>query len=695
MLQESDATHTNDPHSSRREGLVPQPFPPYNNTNHISATTITLWILGSLALNLAPFFHITATMVVLPVSLVVAWYVAKGNKLGLIFGAVQSFLVAVFALQVTQFADPYHLCRYLQIGFGSVDWLIWGIAGIAGWSLVAGISIFSAKRLPDIGMRLKSSQVLRISAMIAITTLVASILWHVHQTPNLEMKSFVYHYFYRTDLRSVARLVSLPIALCGFVGLILMLLRGGNRTATRYAFCLIVIPAAFGIGNMYDFFTTRYLIVAMIPLLTLSLVSLMQWIGEIKIPIPYRTTLVLVIILGLLLHGRLLLLKHVERNGLYNHLQQIAEVIKSDDAILLCEYSQVAGAMEHLFGIPTLGLDGERMQSYKKAERAWKRIMEKAPERSAYYLTPFDSHPRSTQMNFEFVRKFKLDSSVIVGRRWDLPDATKKWGMTLYLYKIHLDNDTAIDASIAMSPSNMGFSRFSGCRQKNGVLISGTSIPQSDPLTLKPCAIENMQNAELWLLFHSTKYVPAYGRDILQHMIPPVGRDLPNTKPQPLGNNWFLLRIPALHMNTAATLWTEADTIVSQAFYVDGSRVVSADDILSKYQQTQLQADSFVARWARQDASITLPRSGENGAVLMMFMTPPSEVGDSVVTTMTCNGQRTTKNMPTGNWRWSAIPIGSDSNQIKFKTTHPFNPHVSGFHNDLILFMGYGIFIQL
>ena len=478
----------------------------------------SLWLVGGLAVNMAPFFHITSSMVVLPLSIAVVWFVLKGNRIGLLFGAVQSLMVSLFAMQTIHFADPYHLLRYFAAVPLGLNWWIWGVAGLAGWGSVWSLSIVISKHIPDMGDRLGGSRVLRFSVAGIVLAILAAILWHVHLTPASELKSLVYHYYYRTDLRSVARLFSLPVVLCGLFGLVLLLIRGGEGTSRRYMFCMIVLPAALGIGNMYDFFTTRYLIVSMIPLLTLCLVEVVRWVGALNLSVPYRSVITLLLFLALLLHGRLLLVRHVDRAGLYEHLEQVADVINSDNAILLCEYSRVGGALEHLFGVPTLGLDGEHLESYHDIEKAWCSVMEKNPDRSAYYLTPFDSYPRSSLMNFEFVHKFSLNSSILVDRRWDLPVETSKWGLTLYLYKIDVHKKAEIsDVEFSMSPAKMGFSRFSGCRMKKGVTVSGAVITKDNPLVLNPAVCTNMPNSELWLMLHhpgsGTNSLPQYSVD--------------------------------------------------------------------------------------------------------------------------------------------------------------------------------------
>jgi len=674
--------------------------------------SIALWLVGSMAVNLAPFFHITSAMVVLPFSVVVALFVLKGNRLGLIFGAVQSLFAALFALQTLQFSDPYHLSRYLQaVPYGTNRW-IFGIICLAGWLGLGGLSILLSKHIPDIGGRLRSSLRLRLSAAAVVLAVLAGILWHVHHTPAAEFKSLVYHYYYRTDLRSVTRLFSLPAVFCGLFGLILILVRGGSSVSRRFLFCMVVLPAALGVGNMYDFFTTRYLIVAMIPLLTLSLTEVVRWIGDLNLPIPYRRTASLLLFLVFLLHGRLLLIRHIDRAGLYDNLEQVADVLNSDNGILLCEYSRVAGALEHIFGVPTLGLDGEELDSYRNIEKEWRRIMEKMPGRSAYYITPFNSFPRSSSMDFEFVRKFRLDSSVLVDRRWDLPVETRKWGLSLYLYKISLSKKAVIsNAEFSMSPGNMGFSRFSGCRMKKGVSVSGAAITKDKPLVLNPSTYTNAPDSELWLILHhpgsGTNSLPQYSvgcfvpqggdgrpkkRD-LASMNDPLSKS-PDIKP--MGNGWFLLRVSGKDISNGVVILFSDKTIVTQAFSIDGGSVADADELLHDFRMVTHKLDPYVARWARQNAALTLPQSGEKGAVMLLFMTPPSEVGGSVNTTMTAAGKSFTTSLATGSWRWSAIAVeaGADTAELKFTTEAPFDPHMSGFDQDLILFMGYGNFIQ-
>jgi hypothetical protein len=455
---------------------------------------------------------------------------------------------------------------------------------------------------------------------------------------------------------------------------------------------MIILPAALGIGNMYDFFTTRYLIVSMIPLLTLCLVEVVRRADSLKMSVPYRAAITLLLLLVLLLHGRLLLVRHVDRAGLYDRLEQVADVVNSDNAILLCEYSSVAGALEHLFGVPALGLDGEHLDSYHNIEKAWCSVMEKYPNRSAYYLTPFDSLPRSSLMNFEFVRKFRLDSSVLVDRRWDLPVETRKWGLTLYLYKVDVHKKAEIsDAEFTMSPANMGFSRFSGCRLKKGVTVSGVVISADTPFEFHPAVNDcGIKNAEIWLMLYSDQ-----SPEIVN--IFPEEMEGGRCKLKPLGKEWYVIRLSSEASAAAAVrVDCDKDILLTQAFYIGDNCAVEAKGLLAPHSGDVRKVKPFVARWARQNAAVTLSPTGDKGAVLLMFMTPPAEIGGSVTSSMTMPGRRTELTLPAGQWRWSAIPVtaGMSSAEINFSTTHPFDPQLNGFHSDLILFMGYGRLIQ-
>jgi len=109
-----------------------------------------------------------------------------------------------------------------------------------------------------------------------------------------------------------------------------------------------LVPASLAIGNMYDFFMTRYMLVAVIPLTDLGL-------GVADLPDPSSGCVALplrlapaAVVLGLALAGRTQLIRVVEYRGLIASLQSLAEPIRKEGGILLFEYPKLALRFEPL-----------------------------------------------------------------------------------------------------------------------------------------------------------------------------------------------------------------------------------------------------------------------------------------------------------------------------------------------------------
>ncbi len=671
------------------------------------------WLLGSLAVNIAPFFHVTTTMVVAPFSLVMVWYVCKCSRKGLIFGAVQSVMVALFALQSFSITDPYGLSRYFSPTWVQLDWWHWGLFGCVGWSLVLGLSFvvrrFHLKRCKW----MPPTSYLRGIAAVVVCVLLGALYRHSALASTSELKSFVYHYYYRTDLSAVVGLISLPIAMGCLAGLLMMLLSGGRLVALRYALCFVALPAALGVGNMYDFFTTRYLLVAFIPLLTLCLGFLVQ---SVRFFPKLRVGVLLVLILCLV-QGRMLLVRHVEYEGLYEALESAADEVNVHNGVVLCESSRIAGALEHLFGVSTLGVENERASSYDPIMKTWLSLMEKWPEREFYYMTPFDSVPHHAGVSFEFVRTIKLKSSVLVDRRRGLPVETKPWRLSLNIYCMQRGDHEPENGLFNMSPGNMGYSRFSGCRYKSGVTVQGFSISELLPLHLQ--STPNLLPSDLWIVAYDKIQEREQPRIFLK-------KDgvVQRVDSVSLGNHWHLIRVSAFDLElqlerptpkrvrdesttnnqrptpneeeAGLELWSEEGVVFTDAFRVSDEGVVEDNDVFSRYAAVEVEVALFVARWSRQNAGVSLPSTGDRGAVLLSFMTPPEEAKRPVEVVVERGDFRETRLLDSGCWRWSAIsvPRNMAAGEIILRTDFRFNPKVSRMHDDLALFVGQGALIQ-
>jgi hypothetical protein len=374
-------------------------------------------------------------------------------------------------------------------------------------------------------------------------------------------------------------------------------------------------------------------------------------------------------------------------------LEQVADEIKNQNGILLCEYSRVAGTFEHVFGVPTLGLDGEHSTSYGQAIKSWRSVMQQHPGQPAYFISPFDYQPRNRLMRFEAIGKFRIDMTELVDNRWDLPTKVRDNHLSLYLYRIYPGNTNAVDATITMTPGNMGLARFSACRNKSRVAIEGVALSEQHPLDLSGSLKAEDSVSELWVMLHSPAGVSKVMLDVAgqSHAVP-----LRRLNPE-----WSLLRVSDANLRAGVRIWATGPVIASQAFWLynsdKGGPIIKSVRFPADSPRIRQTVKPFVARWGRQHASIALPPAGAQGAVLLMFMTPPEEAGAKIAVKTTLNGLQSEQTLPGGHWQWSAIyaPPQTPASAICFETNKPFNPKVRGFAEDLILFMGYGNFIQL
>ena len=94
------------------------------------------------------------------------------------------------------------------------------------------------------------------------------------------LKTVIYRFFYRTDFRSVIRMISWPAVLCGLAGVFLLASPGPVNSVKRWVVIGAFLPGALLAGNQYDFFLTRYSVVSLIPVLTLGVTCFLVWLSE-------------------------------------------------------------------------------------------------------------------------------------------------------------------------------------------------------------------------------------------------------------------------------------------------------------------------------------------------------------------------------------------------------------------------------
>ena len=398
-------------------------------------------VLGSICISMAPFFHITASLVLLPLAIVLGIVMLAGRDDMVCAVPVGVIAFAGYIAQTLSLTDTYHLRPYFAPLAEHWIWLV-----SAAGCILAGLFVVSRwmahgrrwqRFLTTCERALASRPAALFVGSMAIAA-VAAVAWAAYHTDPEVVKHAPGRYIFRTDLRCAVGMISLPLAVLGGVGLFALAGLHRRRSIMRFGVLVSLLPAALLVGNMVDFFSTRYLLVAFLPLLALALCALVTLIPIEKRPGKIAFVVVVAAFCLTGLTGRWQMVRQSDYDGFVNYVAGISQDIRSQNGILLCEYMRIAAPFDLFYGIPTLPLNDERLNDYDAAERAWERIMRDNPDRPAFFVTPYARIPHSRYFAFELVARHAYTGSRLVGRRWSLPREVSPWGCTLYVYRMHL-----------------------------------------------------------------------------------------------------------------------------------------------------------------------------------------------------------------------------------------------------------------
>ncbi len=245
----------------------------------------------------------------------------------------------------------------------------------------------------------RAKLVLRWSAGLLFLAICAWLYLRTEPPAERIFTEYVYHYIYPTDLRLARVYFSRPICALALLGLTLVfVLRRCNWSAK--AVILTLLPHAFLIGNMYDLFMTRYMLIAICPLVAIGITACFDYLplrGHARAAVHALASL---LVCTMLFHNRLPMVTTTEYRGLSRYLTHFADAINDSNGILLAEYPRLAVPLEHFHGIPMLGIDNEQRSNYEPALAAWQTVMDAHPGRPAFFLTPFGT-PVSDRFIFE------------------------------------------------------------------------------------------------------------------------------------------------------------------------------------------------------------------------------------------------------------------------------------------------------
>ena len=590
-------------------------------------------LLGALCVSLAPFFHMTAGTPLVIVAIMVMAAILTGRDDFLLFVPVAASLSALFFTQIFTVTDTYGLRRFLRPLAGHLPLLVF--VSVAALGLLYGLA-WQVRRWRETRPQAAThaaprlATALRLAGAALILVAFLGVAWSAYHTDPDALKQWTTRYFYRTDLRCVADMVSLPVALAGLVGLLSMVWRQGPSSAERRLVLVTLVPASLVIGNMYDFFMTRYMLVALIPLLVLALTSLLT-------RLPTRTrraqicsgALVLVVALAGW-HHRSVMVHHTQYKGLCRYLSALADEIKKDNGMLLCEYSGIAAPLDLFYGVATLPLDHAHHATYARAETAWRALMRAHPDRPAFFATPFAREPLSRHFIFEPLGERNYRGQRIVAPRWGRPTGVCDWGCGLRLYRMiprtagdNTRPDTRFPWRTGFGDGNMGLQECTPPKLVHDGRTPVVMLHPSTPLLIEiPPAGEGARPRQLALV---------------------VSAPSPDTPPD-LRIAFGPTALPVEWTRLAATGWLcravlpqgadriavsgQADSGMNAARLVTAQGdVVPLFDAWQSDQAVMAALPAFPIRWMAEDGAVLVPIPSDPSSLLLTLTLMPQEWG--------------------------------------------------------------------
>ena len=633
-------------------------------------------VLGSLCVALAPFFHVTAWMLAIPVGLALGMLILRG-QVGMAAGlAVLVAGAAGFVAQTVYVTDPYSIARFMRpVVEHPVAALISAVLGLV---LVAWIGERRRRRSCDAAPR---GGWWRSAWPWALAVVVAAVYVGCFQAAppidrRLPVATPVYHYIYPSDLRVVVELVSWPIALLGLAGVLGMLIADRPARIAGVVVVLAMAPATLLIGTMYDFFMTRYMLVAVLPLLSLGLAALAARIRADRFAGRIVLAGVAALVCAAGLHGRGHLVTLVEDRGLIRFLGQLAEPIRARNGILLCEYTRVGAPLEHYFGIPTLGIDSDRRRDYRPALAAWRDVTRAYSNRPTFFLTPFQA-PLAQDCAFQPVRTAVFTGRALQSERFRLPRRVRPTELHLSLYAMRSPGRLPSGRvwSYGFDAGNMGLVQFANLRTES-VAMEGILLDSRKPLVFDSAAGD--VSGVVLLPLSGAKGPPAW-------VFAPADGDAPDFPGRATDSVVTITRSGSSRMcsieSTSSLLLTA---------------VVGADRMLERPPGARANATVGVsARWTRASSRMLLPVGGDGGGRVLLFFTAPkvADAGDTLVTLEPEGGVPIARTVTRGAWQWECWPVavtnvGPAWRWVTIRTEPAWKSGVRGFPDDLGILVG-------
>lgn len=662
-------------------------------------------LLGALCVGFAPFFHITAWLLVVPTTFVVLCAILQGRKDFLLCPLAAIVPATAFLCQLAYITDYYDLLRFLSFFLRRPAT---SLACLAGVFAILASARLAARRFSSAGSNTTRPENVSIplaaSLACATTAFIAVSYFTRDAAGSLPILGRpVENYLYLTDLRALANMVSLPMAVLALIGWITWLIGPTQGRAARAVVALAVFPAIMLAGRINDFMMTRYLLVSVVPVSALCLASLASLAPDRPRFAPLSAALALA--MGLAgLHGRTHLLAITEHKGLARFLEPFAREIIENNGILLCEYSRLAAPFEHFFGIPTLGLDNEQKNDYSRQEKAWETIMKNCTARPAFFITPFQ-RPASGRFDFALLRSSVFEDQSLQPAYNNLPTRLNRGPLPLSMYRMTIRSpeggtpETSAPAVIAMDAGNMGLRRFANIRVRARP-IRGVEWHASEPISLDMSACTNFLRASEMLFLLMTDEPYPHAPIVLRE-----NGELIECARQDeqcffrIADEWWIFRIrqDAVAEQGPFSVKTDATMFLADAFMITDNDAISIMGRFPQERMVERMTRPFMARWTRcsAEALVQTPPGGK-GTILILLEAP--DTGNGLPTDFSISSSphlpRVSRSVETSRWQWQAWPLRltdfeRDSLWLELHTSPAWDSSLHGFPPDLGVLVGY------
>ena len=659
-------------------------------------------ITGALCFTLAPFFHVSSWLVVIPTAAALGLALLGGYAAFLPYAVIAFAGATAFLVQTRVVTDSYALTGLLDFIFRNPT--AWMVAGICLILALAFWSLHTKKRWtgePSFDTAPKNHRLAAGTTVLAAVTVFVFLLAYRGILPGPDKKHaiWVLRLVGVTEFRAFVEAVTRPLALAGLAGWVCLIVQGGERRLSRVVLALSFFPAMILVGDMpILMYFLRRAFPVIVPVFALSLAALVCLLPAGR---SVRKRLAVVVaIVGLSLLGigpRSRLLTMTDYKGFPAFLRSFAEIIERSNGILLCEYSRIAAPFEHLFGIPTLGLDNERRFEYGPALRAWEDIVTRHPDQPAFFITPFGP-PISDRFTFTPVLASEHRMRFLRSAPKRLPVTIRDPLLSLSLYRMHSAVRPERPPQVYDSPyvrefdeSNMGLKGFHSGRRRNWEL-TGFKLKTGTTYRLGPAEAATADTpsapqgrAELLLICRCPSREPPMP-------VVKIGGAVPDTHLwQHLSDEWWVYRAnsPATDDGVSVEIVPPVDMLLAAGMMVGDKKTRRL--AVNKLRPSGEEKEIF-SRWARAEAQVAVPVPPGGKGLVLMLVNPshPDEHKNLRLRVSTEGTSSPAYSMPMAvqGWQWLACPFPwSDTDSpvrwISLTTSPPWNPGRYGYPRDL------------